>query len=131
MKNCNVELVASRIERSKSIINFDIINTENNERIFEIYDEKENFIDGIFKIKIIILAEYYSLGSLIEGIEKVCKYIFDYFPIRKIQIVLLENEKKIIQALYCNEFKNEACLREDTYIDGKYVNKLILSKFRC
>lgn len=123
-------IVPSKINRSKSTINFDIINNVKGIREFEIYTEKENLIDGVFKMKIVRLKKESEIKILDNGLKLIIDYVFEFFPVHKIQFILYESDTEILNILNKNEFVQEACLKEDTFINGKYENKYILSKFR-
>jgi len=125
-----VNIVPSKINRSKSTINFDIINNVKGIREFEIYTEKENLIDGVFKMKIVRLKKESEIKILDNGLKLIIDYVFEFFPVHKIQFILYESDTEILNILNKNEFVQEACLKEDTFINGKYENKYILSKFR-
>lgn len=125
-----VNIVPSKINRSKSTINFDIINNAKGIREFEIYTEKENLIDGVFKMKIVRLKKESEIKILDNGLKLIIDYVFEFFPVHKIQFILYESDTEILNILNKNEFVQEACLKEDTFINGKYENKYILSKFR-
>ena len=125
-----VNIVPSKINRSKSTINFDIINNVKGIREFEIYTEKENLIDGVFKMKIVKKKKESEIKILDNGLKLIIDYVFEFFPVHKIQFILYESDTEILNILNKNEFVQEACLKEDTFINGKYENKYILSKFR-
>lgn len=130
--NSNViKLEASTINRSKSYINFDAIDCESNSRIYELYTTNENFIDGVFKMDIYLFNnENIEEHKLKEAIILFTEYVFNNFPIHKIQYDTYENNSKIIKILQEIGFEVEAKLLEDCYIDGKYINKIILSTFK-
>ena len=125
-----VNIVPSKINRSKSTINFDIINNVKGIRECEKYTEKENLIDGVFKMKIVRLKKESEIKILDNGLKLIIDYVFEFFPVHKIQFILYESDTEILNILNKNEFVQEACLKEDTFINGKYENKYILSKFR-
>jgi len=81
-------------------------------------------------MKIVRLKKESEIKILDNGLKLIIDYVFEFFPVHKIQFILYESDTEILNILNKNEFVQEACLKEDTFINGKYENKYILSKFR-
>lgn len=65
-----------------------------------------------------------------EAINIFINYIFKCFPIRKIYCEICDNNKDKLKSFGDIGFQQEAVLEEDTFFDGNYYNKHILSLYR-
>lgn len=125
-----VKLDTSRTEQSKSNINFDIIDKTNNQRLFEIYTENENLIDGRFSINLNLYKKEIQDEKFKEALQLFVKFIFMNFPIHKIIYTTFQNNQTVINRMIEIGFNIEANLKEDMYMNGKYIDKIILSILR-
>lgn len=131
LEDNKIKLVASKTASPKSLVNFDIINKDSNQVIYQIYTQNENFIDGVLKVDIVSKEENdFKEEYFKNAINMFCKFIFNSFPVNKIQYETYENNFNLINMLEITGFEIEANLKEDSYIDGKYISKIILSIFR-
>lgn len=81
---------------------------------------------------------YIYITSILEGKENLNKealnlfivYLLKCFPIRKIYCEVYEKEEKKINVLKNFGFVVEAKLKEDTFFDGKYYDKYMLTLYR-
>ena len=86
-----------------------------------------NKIDGYIYIST-ILGEKEKKNK--EAINIFVQYIFKCFPIRKIYCEICDNNKDKLITFQDMGFQREATLEEDTFFDGTYYNKHILSLYR-
>lgn len=88
---------------------------------------KHNKADGHIRIDFEIASEYINKYCG-EVISLFCNYLYICFPIRKIYFEMYNHyENNFLQMLEKIGFKEEACLKEDTFFNNKYYDKHILS----
>jgi len=86
-----------------------------------------NKIDGHICITCEIDEKYIS-DCLKEALCLFCNYLFTCFPIRKIYFEACNtSENKFLDVLKSLNFKQEACLKGDTFYNNKYYDKYILT----
>lgn len=130
LNNDFIALVPSNIERPKSYVNFDVIPHSYSNPIFEVFSEGENLVDGYFKMRFLFNDRIIDDRLVNETIKLFTNFCFMAWPINKIYYETYQNEIELVKQLINNNFKMEARLQEDAYIDGKYVDKFILATYR-
>ncbi len=108
----------------KSYVSFDVINKEKNEISYRLCTTNENFIDGVCNLEIEIISN--EDKTLLDAIKLFIDYVFYSIPIHKIEYITLEENIKTIKLLGLIGFKIEANLKNDSYLNGKYQDKIIL-----
>ena len=104
LENDILKLNASKCDRPKSFINFDVIDNQTSQQLFEIYTENENLIDGNFKMNLSMKDKDIDIKKIIEAVNLFKDFIFMSFPIHKIYYETYQNDIKLIKALMENGF---------------------------
>jgi RimJ/RimL family protein N-acetyltransferase len=65
-----------------------------------------------------------------EAIQMVIKYAFDSLNLRKIYLKVHATNKRARACYVKCGFRQEGCLKKDIYVQGKYVDTIIMSIFR-
>lgn len=130
LKNELIELVASKSDNTKSEVSFDVIDVKTKKRLFEIYTESEDLLNGHFSFVINNLADKASDNKVEAALLMFINFLFMSFPIQKICYTTNQKNILIIKTLMKIGFVVEACLKQDMYIDGEYVDKIVLAIFR-
>lgn len=130
IKNRNYSLYLSRI-KFKNIHNIHIkllIKSNNTGQIIGyILSYNYNKVDGHVRIDGDIEPKYMN-EYFNEVLSLFCNYLYTCFPIRKIYFEIFNNlENNIIELLKEVGFKQEACLKEDTFYNNSYYNKYIFT----
>lgn len=130
IKNSNYSFYLSKI-KFKNISNIHIkllIKSNNTGQIIGyILSYNYNKADGHVRIDCDIDNEYIN-EYCNEVISLFCNYLFVCFPIRKIYFEMFNNyEYNNMELLEKIGFKEEACLKEDTFYNNKYYDKYILT----
>ena len=129
LKNNFIELKPSENDRPKSCVNFEVIDVASAQNLFEIFTEGENLTDGYFKMQFSSGVNNSKRELIIEAIKLFINFCFMSWPINKIYYETYQNDTSIIKILMDYGFKVEARLFEDCYIDGKYIDKIILAVY--
>lgn len=127
LENNNIKLIASNIENTKSYVSFDVVLKNDKKIICQICTENEDLINGRFELKINIIEKN---EAVIDAIKMFIEYIFYSFPIHKLVYKTLECEKYVLKIMSEIGFKIEAELKNDSYADEKYQDKIILGLLR-
>ena len=131
LENEEIKLVASQIENNKSYVHFDVIEKSTKNIIFKIYSEEEDLLNGITGLQIKInYGNEEKIKLLYMAIKIFIKFIFYSFPIHKVTYTTLESNILIMKTLEKVGFKVEANLKQDTFKDGEYQDKLIMGILR-
>lgn len=130
LENNTIRLLPSKIERPKSYINLDVKEKATDKIMLEIYTEGENLIDGNLKIRCNLIENNVSDEYIKEAIEIFLNFCFCSIPINKVYYEAYQNENNLIKNLMKIGFKIEADLKEDFYVEGRYVDKVILAYYR-
>ena len=130
LKNNFIELKPSEKDRPKSYVSFEVVDVASSQHLFEIFTEGENLTDGYFKMQFSSNINNNKKELIIEAIKLFVDFCFMSWPINKIYYETYQNDTSIIKMLIDYGFKVEANLFEDCYIDGKYIDKIILALYR-
>ena len=130
LKNNFIELKPSEKDRPKSYVSFEVMDVASSQHLFEIFTEGENLTDGYFKMQFSSNINNNKKELIIEAIKLFVDFCFMSWPINKIYYETYQNDTSIIKMLIDYGFKVEAKLLEDCYIDGKYIDKIILALYR-
>lgn len=130
LKNNFIELRPSEKDRPKSYVSFEVMDVASSQHLFEIFTEGENLTDGYFKMQFSSNINNNKKELIIEAIKLFVDFCFMSWPINKIYYETYQNDTSIIKMLIGYGFKVEANLFEDCYIDGKYIDKIILALYR-
>ena len=130
LKNNFIELRPSEKDRPKSYVSFEVVDVVSSQHLFEIFTEGENLTDGYFKMQFSSNINNNKKELIIEAIKLFVDFCFMSWPINKIYYETYQNDTSIIKMLIDYGFKVEANLFEDCYIDGKYIDKIILALYR-
>ena len=130
LKNNFIELKPSEKDRPKSYVSFEVVDVVSSQHLFEIFTEGENLTDGYFKMQFSSNINNNKKELIIEAIKLFVDFCFMSWPINKIYYETYQNDTSIIKMLIDYGFKVEANLFEDCYIDGKYIDKIILALYR-
>ena len=130
LKNNFIELKPSEKDRPKSYVSFEVMDVASSQHLFEIFTEGENLTDGYFKMQFSSSINNNKKELIREAIKLFVDFCFMSWPINKIYYETYQNDTSIIKMLIDYGFKVEAKLLEDCYIDGKYIDKIILALYR-
>ncbi len=129
----NITLKPSEINNDKSFLAFELYDLNNSKPIGDIYTLNENLTDGFFYINIKVNNYFESDSYIIEIKECIVNFLkiaFKCWPINKIYINCYNNEINLINLISNIGFKCEADLKEDYYVNGKFINKEIFAIYR-
>ena len=130
LKNNFIELKPSEKDRPKSYVSFEAVDVASSQHLFEIFTEGENLTDGYFKMQFSSNINNNKKELIREAIKLFVDFCFMSWPINKIYYETYQNDTSIIKMLIDYGFQVEAKLLEDCYIDGKYIDKIILALYR-
>ena len=130
LKNTLIELVASATENTKSEVNFDVLDVKTKKKLFEIYTDNEDLLNGHFEFIINDVSEKCDDRKMEEALKLFVDFLFISFPIHKICYKTNQKNISTIKILMKLGFEVEACLKQDIYLDGEYVDKIVLAIFR-
>lgn len=92
-----------------------------------IFSYDYNKIDQHIKIDCDLDEKYMDM-FFEKVVLKFCNYLFTYFPIRKIYFEVCNiSEDNITELLEKIGFKKEACLKQDTFYNNRYLDKEIFT----
>jgi len=69
-----------------------------------------------------------GLGT--DALKTFLSYLFKRFRLNRIWLATYSHNKRAIRAYKKTGFKEEGCLREDAFIEGRYVDSLLFSILR-
>lgn len=115
------------LNNSNVFIKMFAINKENNNIVGYIAGYNYNKIDAYIYFTTILGMNREENNEILNLF---INYMFSYFPIRKIYCEAYEKDEKKIDILKDYGFIVEANLKEDTFFDGKYYDKYILTLYR-
>ncbi len=132
LENNEIKFVASKNERTKSLVNFGVLDKSSNKILFELYSENDNLTDGNISIKVKYCQndniQNENLNkTLRDSIEMFVNFCFANWPLKNIYYQTYQNDTSTINILMKIGFVVEANLKDDYYYEGKYISRIILT----
>lgn len=87
------------------------------------------WVPSTLKLGILIEKEFQGQQFCMEAIWLICDYVFNQMRFRKMIIEFLKSNQRIESILKFGGFKKEATLKDEAYMNGKYVDVVRYSIF--
>ncbi|MBT6069255.1 GNAT family N-acetyltransferase [Candidatus Peregrinibacteria bacterium] len=117
----------NKMVRQESGLCFAIIRRKDEAYLGSCRLHKLNMCDKNARLAIGLLSDYFGKGYGTDAMKCLLKFGFNELSLHRVELRVLDFNKRGISAYKKCGFKKEGVLRENAYIDGKYYDDIIMS----